>query len=55
MEKRSRYGLGTIVLSDYSLSTISKKDRDNQFDSLSSSGTIDKFKYPAVIQYREML
>lgn len=55
MEKRSRYGLGTIVLSDYSLSTISKKDRDNQFDSLSSSGTIDNFKYPAVIQYREML
>lgn len=55
IDKRARFGLGTIVLSDYSLAEIAKKDRDNQFDSLMATGIVDNYKYPAIIKYTEYL
>lgn len=55
IDRRSRKGLGTFVLSRYSLSEISRRDKSNQFGVISTADSADNFKYPAVVSYRPML
>ena len=52
IDRRSRKGLSTFILSRFSLEEISKSDRQHSFESIKKS-EFDDFKYPAIIQYRE--
>lgn len=52
IDKRSRKGLSTIILSRYDLQEITKKDYTNQFDAIATAISEDSYKYPAVIMYK---
>lgn len=54
IDRRSRKGLSTFILSRFSLAEISKKDYSNQFSAIATAVSQDGFKYPAVIKYKEM-
>ena len=49
--KRARSGLATIVLSDYHVKELCRKDTSNQFEILDSIHNGDWFKYPAIISF----
>ncbi len=51
LDKRSRRGLGTFIISRYGLSEISRRDVSNQFGVMSTAVTEDDYKYPAVIRF----
>ncbi len=52
IDRRSRKGLSTFILSRFSLAEMSKADRNQSFEAIKKEST-DEFKYPAIIQYRE--
>lgn len=52
IDRRSRKGLSTFVLSRFSLEEMSRTDRSQSFNAIKKVST-DDFKYPAIIQYRE--
>lgn len=54
LDRRTRKGLSTFILSRFSLNEISKTDRSNQFDVISTANSNDNYKYPAVIKYLEI-
>lgn len=54
LDRRTRKGLSTFVISRFSLAEISKKDYSNQFSAIALATSADGMKYPAVIRYREM-
>lgn len=54
INRRSRLGLSTFIISRYSLDTLYKWDKFNTLDSLKSSTSKDCRKYPAVIMYTEL-
>lgn len=51
LDRRSRRGLSTFVISRFGLNEISKRDYSNQFDAISTANSEDSYKYPAVIKY----
>ena len=53
LDRRTRKGLSTFVISRFSLAEISKKDYSNQFSAIALAMSADSMKYPAVIRYRE--
>ena len=55
VDKRSRLGLATMIISDYYLSEISKRDYTNSFDAIMAKGTFDDFRYPCKIEYKEVI
>lgn len=54
LDRRSRLGLGTFVMSRYDLSEISKNDRSEQFSAITTASSKDDYKYPAIIRYRKL-
>ena len=52
IDRRSRKGLSTFILSRFSLAEMSKADRNQSFEAIKKESA-DEFKYPAIIQYRE--
>lgn len=54
LDKRTRLGLGTFIISRFDLAEISKRDYANSFDALADTTSTDTYKYPAVISYREL-
>lgn len=52
LDRRARKGLGTFVISRFSLAEISKRDLSNQFSVISTASSQDDFRYPAVISYQ---
>lgn len=54
IDRRSRKGLSTFIISRYGLSEISRRDRSNQFGVISTAESADNLKYPAVVSYRPM-
>lgn len=55
LDRRARKGLGTFIISRFSLTEISKRDYSDQFSVIASARASDDMKYPAVIRYKEML
>lgn len=54
LDRRTRKGLSTFIISRYNLAEMSQRDYSNQFDALASAVSEDSFKYPAVILYEEI-
>lgn len=54
LDRRSRKGLATFVISRFGLCDISRRDYSNQFDVISTAFSKDEMKYPAVIKYSEL-
>lgn len=54
LDRRTRKGLSTFVISRFSLEEISKRDRSNQFGVLQTAVSQDDYKYPAVVAYRPL-
>lgn len=54
MDRRTRKGLSTFVLSRYDLQEISRRDYANQFEAITSTTSQDTYKYPAVITYKNL-
>jgi hypothetical protein len=54
IDRRSRKGFSTFVISRYSLNEISRRDKSNQFGVISTADSHDTLKYPSVISYRKM-
>lgn len=54
IDRRARKGLGTYIISRFSLLEICKKDWSNQFSAIATSVSNDGMKYPAVIRYKEI-
>lgn len=54
LDRRSRKGLSTFIISRFDLSELSKRDYSNQFDVLSTAISEDTYKYPAIIRFREV-
>lgn len=52
LDRRSRKGLSTFILSRFSLAEMSKADKTDSFKAVEKINT-DDMKYPAIIQYRE--
>lgn len=52
LDKRTRRGLGTVIISRYDINEISKEDYANEFDSIQTAMSPDYFKNPAIIRYR---
>lgn len=52
IDRRSRKGLSTFIISRFGLDEMSKSDRSRSFEAIKKQG-IDEFKYPAIIQYKE--
>lgn len=50
MDKRSRRGLSTFIISRYSFDTLAKFDKTNNFNALAKDSS-DVYKYPAIVQY----
>ena len=55
LDRRTRKGLSTFIISRFGLSDISRRDSSNQFDALATAVSEDTYKYPAVIVYRDIL
>ena len=55
IDRRSRRGLSTFVLSRYQLSEISGKDYSQQFSAIATAFSEDTMKYPAIIRYTETI
>lgn len=51
LDRRARKGLGTFVLSRFSLTEMSRRDESGEFEALTTARSEDSFKYPAVIRY----
>ena len=51
IDRRTRKGLGTIILSRFGLSEISRRDYGSQFEAITSPIVSDNYKYPAIIKY----
>lgn len=54
IDRRSRKGLSTFVISRFGLGEISRKDYSNQFSAIATAVSNNGLKYPAVIKYREL-
>lgn len=54
LDRRSRKGLSTFVISRYNLAEMSRRDYSNQFDALATATRDSTYKYPAVVLYDEM-
>lgn len=54
INRRSRLGLSTFIISRYSLNTLYKWDKFNTLDSLKNSNSKDCRKYPAVVMYTDL-
>lgn len=52
LDKRTRLGLGTFIISRFDLSEISRRDYSNSFEALADTVSNDAYKYPAVISYK---
>jgi hypothetical protein len=52
IDRRSRKGLSTFILSRFSLNELSQTDRSHSFEAIKKV-SYDAFKYPAIIQYKE--
>lgn len=55
LDRRTRRGLGTFILSRFDLDEISRRDYANQFEAITSSTAKDNYKYPAVVRYKSIL
>lgn len=53
IDRRTRKGLSTFILSRYDLAEISRRDVSNDFEAITSNLVEDTFKYPAIIRYRQ--
>ena len=51
LDRRSRKGLSTFVISRYNLSEISRKDASNEFSAIERVFSDDYYKYPTIIRY----
>lgn len=54
IDRRTRKGLGTFIISRYDLSEISRRDYGSSFEAITSSTSQDTYKYPAVVMYRQL-
>ena len=55
LDRRSRKGLPTFIISRYDLKQISRWDYDNQFEHIRDySGKENNLKYPAIIQWMDI-
>lgn len=51
LDRRARKGLGTFVLSRFSLTEMSRRDESGEFEALTTARSEDSFKYPAIVRY----
>jgi hypothetical protein len=54
LDRRSRKGLSTFIISRFGLNEISRRDYSNQFDVISTAFSKDAMKYPAIIKYTDL-